>query len=120
MMKRMSTYLIIGMKRLLSAIRDKGVRFLMLNLILKYISKSVGSHAEGSRQAGHNIEDEDDPFMSITSTNVMPTPPNKEKRFISKIMKILLPSQPISHSVIKFMGTWSLFPKMQSSRFLAY
>jgi hypothetical protein len=56
----------------------------MLNLILKYISKSVSSHAEGSRQAGHNIEDEDDPFMSITSTNVMPTPPNKKKKGLSQ------------------------------------
>ena len=54
--------------------------FLRLNLTLKYIRESDDNLAEGSRPAAHNISDVDDPFTNVISKNVMPAPPNKERK----------------------------------------
>lgn len=55
--------------------------FLKLNLTMSYIRDVDNNYAEGSRPAGRNDEDEDDPFTSGTSKNAMPMPPDKEKKF---------------------------------------
>jgi hypothetical protein len=47
---------------------------------LRCLSEIKENHAEGSKRAGHNTNDEDDPLSNISMKNAMPIPPKVEKK----------------------------------------